>query len=44
VKGKHKPATKPAKPKRCEAYAPRGTKCKLCGQVHPLRYGDRPAS
>lgn len=31
-----------AKPKReamgdgrCRAYAPRGTKCKLCGKVHP---------
>ena len=20
---------------RCKAYAPRGTKCKLCGKVHP---------
>jgi hypothetical protein len=21
---------------RCSAYAPRGTKCKFCGKVHPL--------
>lgn len=21
---------------KCQAYAPKGTKCKLCGKVHPL--------
>jgi hypothetical protein len=26
----------PARAKGCAAYAPRGTRCKICGQVHPL--------